>query len=147
MSLEPGETGTLLATFSNEGNTDWQINVGFNGSNSNWADVDGASSGNLNYDNGNGEKESTIEITPDDSVEANSQNTFFIEGKDGNIWKCRGEITVTVGQSRGATISLGNTGIYDIPPGQDRSTTLTVTNTGNGPDTCLLYTSPSPRDG
>ena len=144
MSLEPGETGTLLATFSNEGNTDWQINVGFNGSNSNWADVDGASSGNLNYDNGNGEKEFTIEITPDDSVEANSQNTFFIEGKDGNIWKCRGEITVTVGQSRGATISLGNTGIYDIPPGQDRSTTLTVTNTGNGPDTFRVAASALP---
>ena len=105
LSLEPGETGTLLATFSNEGNTDWQINVGFNGSKSSWAGVDGASSGMLNYDNGNGEKEFTIEITPDDSVEANSQNSFYIEGKDGNFWKCRGEVTVTVGQSRGATIS------------------------------------------
>ena len=144
LSLEPGETGTLLATFSNEGNTDWQINVGFNGSKSSWAGVDGASSGMLNYDNGNGEKEFTIEITPDDSVEANSQNSFYIEGKDGNFWKCRGEVTVTVGQSRGATISLGNTGIYDIPPGQDRSTTLTVTNTGNGPDTFRVAASSLP---
>ena len=144
LSLEPGETGTLLATFSNEGNTDWSISVGFNGSNSNWARVDGASSGMLNYNNGDGEKEFTIEITPDDSVEANSQNTFFIEGKDGNFWKCRGEVTITVGQSKGATISLGNTGIYDIPPGQDRSTTLTVTNTGNGPDTFRVAASSLP---
>ena len=144
LSLEPGETGTLLATFSNEGNTDWQINVGFNGSKSSWAGVDGASSGMLNYDNGNGEKEFTIEITPDDSVEANSQNSFYIEGKDSNFWKCRGEVTVTVGQSRGATISMGNTGIYDIPPGQDRGTTLTVTNTGNGPDTFRVAASSLP---
>jgi len=144
LSLEPGETGTLLATFTNEGNTDWQINVGFNGSKSGWADVDGASSGMLNYDNGNGEKEFTIEITPDDTVEANSQNSFYIEGKDGNLWRCQSEVTVTVGQSRGATISLGNTGIYDIPPGQDRSTTLTVTNTGNGPDTFRVAASSLP---
>ena len=47
LSLNPGETGTLVATFSNEGNTDWSINVGFNGSKSNWASVDGPSSGNL----------------------------------------------------------------------------------------------------
>ncbi len=134
LSIEPGETDSLVVTFTNEGNTDWQINVGFNGSKSEWATVDGASSGNLNYNNGNGEKEFTIEITPDDSVEANSQNTFYIEGKDGNLWKCRDEVTVIVGQSRGATISLGNTAIYDIPPGQDRTTTLTVTNTGNGQD-------------
>ena len=144
LSLEPGETGTLLATFSNEGNTDWQINVVFNGSNSNWASVDGASSGNLAYNSGNGEKEFTIEITPDDSVEANSQESFYIEGKDGNLWKCRDEVTVTVGQSRGATISLGNTAIYDIPPGQDETTTLTVTNTGNGPDTFRVAASSLP---
>ena len=88
----------------------------------------------MNYDDGNGEKEFTIEITPDDSVEAGSTNKFFIEGKDGNQWKCRDDVSVTVGQSRGATISLGNTALYDIPPGQDDTTTLTVTNTGNGQD-------------
>ena len=144
LSLQPGETGTLLATFSNEGNADWVVNVNFNGSKSNWATVDGASSGNLNYDNGNGEKEFTIEITPDDSVEANSQSTFYLEGRDGNQWKCRSDVTVTVGQSRGATISLGNTALYEIPPGQDRSTTLTVTNTGNGPDTFRVAASSLP---
>ena len=100
--MEPGETGSLVATFSNEGNTDWSISVNFNGTKSNWASVDGPSSGNLNYDDGNGEKEFTIEITPDDSVEAGSTNKFFIEGKDGNQWKCREEVSVTVGQSRGS---------------------------------------------
>ena len=76
LSLEPGETGTLVATYSNEGNTDWSITVGFNGSKSNWASVDGASSGMLNYNNGNGEKEFTIEITPDDSVEVTLKMSF-----------------------------------------------------------------------
>ena len=144
LSLNPGETGSLVVTFSNEGNTDWSINVGFNGSKSNWASVDGPSSGNLNYDNGNGEKDFTIEVTPDDSVEANSQNSIYIEGKDGNLWKCRQQITVTVGQSRGASMSLGNTALYDIAPGQDRSTTLTVTNEGNGPDTFRISASSLP---
>ena len=144
LSLEPGETGTLVATYSNEGNTDWSITVGFNGSKSNWASVDGASSGMLNYNNGNGEKEFTIEITPDDSVEANTQNEFYIEGKDGNAWKCRTTVTVTVGQSRGAIMSLGNSGLYNIQPGQDATTTLTVTNQGNGPDTFRISASSPP---
>jgi len=144
LSLEPGETGTLVATYSNEGNTDWSITVGFNGSKSNWASVDGASSGMLNYNNGNGEKEFTIEITPDDSVEANTQNEFYIEGKDGNAWKCRTTVTVTVGQSRAATMSLGNSGLYNIQPGQDATTTLTVTNQGNGPDTFRISASSPP---
>ena len=144
LSLEPGETGSLVATYSNDGNTDWSISVGFNGSNSNWATVDGASSGMLNYNNGNGEKEFTIEITPDDSVEANTQNEFYIEGKDGNAWKCRTAVTVTVGQSHGASLSLGNSGLYNIEPGQDSTTTLTVTNQGNGPDTFRISASSPP---
>ncbi len=144
LSLEPGETGTLVATYSNEGNTDWSISVGFNGSKSNWASVDGASSGMLNYNNGNGEKEFTIEITPDDSVEANTQNEFYIEGKDGNAWKCRTTVTVTVGQSHGAIMSLGNSGLYNVQPGQDATTTLTVTNQGNGPDTFRISASSPP---
>ena len=144
LSLEPGETGTLVATYSNEGNTDWSISVGFNGSKSNWASVDGASSGMLNYNSGNGEKEFTIEITPDDSVEANSQNEFYIEGKDGNAWKCRTSVTVTVGQSHGAIMSLGNSGLYNVQPGQDATTTLTVTNQGNGPDTFRISASSPP---
>ena len=144
MSVEPGETGTLKATFSNDGNTDWSVNVGFKDDPNNWADVDGASSGNLPYDGGDGEKEFTIEITPDDSVEANSQTTIEIQGKDGGVPKCSADISVTVGQSRGATISLGNTAIYNVEPGQSTNTTLTVTNTGNGPDTFKISASNPP---
>ena len=88
LSVEPGETGTLKATFTNEGNTDWNVNVGFQGSRAQWADVDGASSGTLPYGGGDGEKEFTIEITTDDSVEANSQETITIQGRDGNTAKC-----------------------------------------------------------
>ena len=144
LSLDPDETGTLVATFSNEGNTDWSVNVGFSGSHSLWASVDGASSGMLPYNNGNGEKEFTIEITPDDSVEANSQKTITIQGKDGGTPKCTADVTVTVGQSNGASMSLGNTALYNIQPGQDATTTLTVTNQGNGPDTFKVSASSPP---
>ena len=144
MSIKPDETGTLTATFENEGNTAWNLNVGFNGTPSGWsASVDGASSGNLALD---GEKEFTIDITPTDSIEANSQETFYIEGKDGNLWKCRSTISITVGQSRGATISLGNIALYDAIPGQTEITTLTVTNQGNGADT-FRVSSTSPPTG
>ncbi len=144
LSIIPGETGTLKATFSNEGNTDWSVNVGFQGSHASWASVDGASSGMLPYNNGNGEKEFTIEITPDDSIEANSQKTITIQGKDGAVSKCDADVSVTVGQSFGATLSLGNTAIYNVEPGQETSTTLTITNQGNGPDTFRVSASSPP---
>lgn len=144
MSIEPGETGTLVATFTNEGNTDWSVNVGFTGSHSMWASVDGASSGMLPYNGGNGEKEFTIEVTPDDSIEANSQKSITIQGKDGNTAKCNAEVSITVGQSRGAIMSLGNTALYNVEPGQNATTTLTVTNQGNGPDTFRVSASAPP---
>ncbi len=144
MNIEPDETGTLKATFSNEGNTDWSVNVGFSGSQAAWATVDGASSGVLPYDGGNGEKEFTIEITPDDSIEANSQKSITIQGKDGTSPKCSADLTITVGQSRGASLSLGNTALYNIEPGQNASTTLTVNNLGNGPDTFRVSASGPP---
>ena len=143
MALEPGETGTLTATFSNEGNTDWSVSVGFVQSPA-WASVDGASSGMLPYSGGDGEKEFTIEVTPDDSIEANSQKTITIQGKDGSTAKCDADISITVGQSHGASMSLGNTALYNIEPGQDATTTLTVSNEGNGPDTFRVSASSPP---
>ena len=144
IAIEPGETGTLTATFVNEGNADWSVNVGFLGSQSMWASVDGASSGMLAYDNGNGEIEFMIEITPDDSIEANSQTSITIQGKDGGTEKCNEDIAITIGQSRGASMSLGNTALYSIEPGQTTSTTITVTNQGNGPDTFRISSSTPP---
>ena len=143
MALEPGETGTLTATFSNEGNTDWSVSVGFVQSPA-WASVDGASSGMLPYSGGDGEKEFTIEVTPDDSIEANSQKTITIQGKDGGTAKCDADVSITVGQSHGASMSLGNTALYNIEPGQDATTTLTVSNEGNGPDTFRVSASSPP---
>ena len=144
LNIEPDEVGTLVATFMNDGNTDWSVNVGFTGDQSSWASVDGASSGMLPYNDGDGEKEFTIEITPDDSIEANSQKSITIQGKDGNLEKCSADVTITVGQSHGASISLGNTALYNIEPGEDTSTTLTVTNQGNGPDTFRITASTPP---
>ena len=41
-------------------------------------------------------------------------------------------------------MSLGNSGLYNIQPGQDATTTLTVTNQGNGPDTFRISASAPP---
>ncbi len=144
MNIIPGETGTLTATFSNEGNTDWNINVNFGGSHSSWASVDGASSGMLPYNGGNGEKEFTIKITPDDSIEAGSQKTINVNGRDGSATKCTTPVSVTVGQSYGASMTLGNAALYNIEPGTNGSTTLTVTNQGNGADTFRITSSAPP---
>jgi len=145
LNIEPDEVGTLVATFMNDGNTDWSVNVAFTGgAHSSWASVDGASSGILPYNDGDGEKEFTIEFTPDDSIEANSQKTITIQGKDGTLEKCSADVTITVGQSHGASMSLGNTALYNIEPGAETSTTLTVTNQGNGPDTFRVTASTPP---
>ena len=144
LSVEPGETGTLTATFSNTGNSDWSINVGFNGPKSGWADVDGASSGTLPYSNGDGEIEFTIEVSPDDSIEANSQSVITIQGKDGGASKCSADISVTVGQSHGASMSLTNTALYNVEPGGSATTSLTVSNQGNGPETFRISSSAPP---
>ena len=144
VSIDPGDSGSLEATFSNTGNADWSVNVAFTGSKASWASVDGASSGMLPYDDGNGEKEFTIDITPDDSVEANSQSTITIQGRDGNLAKCSSDINVVVGQSHGASMSLGNSVIHNIDPGANAVTTLTVTNEGNGPDTFRISASSPP---
>jgi len=141
LSADPGETGTLVATFSNTGNSDWTLSVGMD---SEWADVDGPSSGTLPYNNGNGEIEFTIEITPDDSIEANSQKVISIIGKDGGTAKCNQDVSVTVGQSHGASMSLGNSALYNVEPGGNSSTTLTVTNQGNGPETFYISASAPP---
>lgn len=147
LSADPGETVTLVATFSNIGNSDWTLSVGMD---SDWADIDGPSSGTLPYDNGNGELEFTIEITPDDSIESGTQKTISIVGKDGNAAKCSSNdegntpLSVTVGQSHGASMSLGNSALYNVEPGGNSSTTLTVTNQGNGPETFKISASAPP---
>ena len=134
MSIEPDEDDTLKATFANEGNSDWTIRAAAAGPKAGWVAFVGGASGLLPYDGGSGSKVFDLKVTPDDSVTAGEEQTIIIQGKDGTTVKCSSELTIIVGQSYGATISLINPQLNNIEPGTSGTTSVTVENTGNGLD-------------
>jgi len=144
VSVNPDDDTTITATFFNEGNANWNIFATGAGQKANdWVSVDGASSGLLPYDNGNGKREVDFKITPDDSVTAGSETVVNIVGKEsatGPI-KCQEDLRIIVGQSRGASISVANALLSNIEPGSNKSTTITVTNQGNGQDNLRIASS------
>jgi len=140
----PDQSISVIATFSNTGNSDWNLKVDVGGARDSWADISGASTGILPYDDGSGTKDFTIVITPDDSIEANSETVLTIEGKDGANSKCSETLRVTVGQSFGAGLSLDSTYLANVDPGSNTSTVIRVTNQGNGPDTFRITASLPP---
>ena len=134
----------VTVTFSNTGNSQFTIATSISGAKSEWASVSGASSGLLPYDDGEGEKEFTILIDPDDSVGAGSEHALTIEGNDGSSKLCEVDLRVIVGQSHGAAMSLSTSTINQVEPGGNGSIEVTVMNLGNGPDTLKLSTSAPP---
>ena len=143
INVEPDGEGTLTATFTNEGNSDWTIRADAAGPKSGWVSFVGGSSGLLPYD-GAGTKAFNLKVNPDDSVNAGDEQTVYIQGKDGNQVKCNAEIAITVGQSFGATISMTSSQLNNIEPGTSATTSVTVENTGNGVDTFRITPSSVP---
>jgi uncharacterized membrane protein len=149
VSVNPDATATITATYANTGNANWEVHAAGAGPKaSQWVSVDGASSGILPYDNGNGEREFDFLITPDDSVTAGSETVVTIVGKEsatGPIKEdCQADLRIIVGQSRGASISVASSLLSNIEPGSNKSTTLTVTNQGNGQDNLRIASSIAP---
>ena len=148
LNLEPGDIGTLTATLSNEGNSDWSVTMSVTGdpgsANSRWVTFDGPSSGLLPYNSGSGTKSFDLEVQPDDSRSAGSETQITVQGKDGGTLKCLKQFTVIVGQSYGASLSLQTSSLGPIEPGENQSSKVTVTNTGNGEDTLRLTVSSPP---
>ena len=147
VSVNPDAEVTLVATYANEGNADWNVfAMGAGQKAADWVRVDGSSSGLLPYDNGNGEREVDFIISPDDSVTAGSETVIQIVGKEGQTGpiKCQADLRVIVGQSRGAAISLATTLLSNIEPGSNKTTTVTVTNEGNGQDNLRIASSVAP---
>ena len=143
INVEPGGEGTLTATFTNEGNSDWTIRADAAGPKSGWVSFVGGSSGLLPYD-GAGTKAFNLKVNPDDSVNAGDEQTVYIQGKDGNQVKCNAELAITVGQSFGASISMTSSQLNNIEPGTSATTSVTVENTGNGVDTFRITPSSVP---
>ena len=147
VNVNPGDDTKITATYANDGNADYTVYASPVGSKSSWVEVEGTSSGLLPYDNGNGERAFDFIITPDDTVSAGSETVVQIVGKDGQngpFGDCRTDLRIIVGQSRGASISLANAVLSNIEPGSNKSTTLTITNQGNGQDNLRVASSIAP---
>lgn len=139
ITVAPGGEGSFSATFVNDGNADWTITLGKAGSKADWVSVDGSSSGILTD-----ERTFSLNVNPDDSVDAGSESVVEIQGKDGSSLKCTKDIRIIVGQSHDATLSLATSYLSNIQPGDSGATTVTVTNQGNGVDTFKLSVSSPP---
>ena len=150
LNLQPEDVGTLTATLSNEGNSDWSVTMSVTGDpgsgNNKWVTFDGPSNGLLPYNSGSGTKSFDLEVQPDDSRSAGSETQITVQAKDGGTLKCTKQFTVVLGQSYGASLSLQTSSLGPIEPGENRTSKVTVTNTGNGEDT-LRVTVSSPPSG
>ena len=88
--VDPGKQGQVQVTFENTGNAEWDINVARTGAKANWVSVDGASSGLLPYDTSSDERTFTLNIEPDDSLNADSVSTVIVQGRDSKApWPVR----------------------------------------------------------
>jgi len=145
ITVAPGAEGTFSVIFTNDGNVDWTISVGKFGSKAGWVSIDGASSGLLEYDDGAGTKTFDLIVSPDDSIEAGSESLVAIQGKEGSSVKCTKDIRIISGQSHDASLSLSNALLSNIQPNGNGTTTLVVTNQGNGGDTFRISPSSPPQ--
>ena len=144
LSLNPGQEGTFSATLTNDGNSDWSVSMTRTGTQASWVSFDGPSSGVLPYDDGSGTKTFDLIVVPDDSENAGSSSSITIQAKDGNALKCSSDISIILGQSFGAELSLTTSSLGPIEPGENRTSSLTVTNTGNGQDNLRISVSTPP---
>ena len=143
MTLAPGASQSGTFELTNEGNSDWTVNFGKSGAKSSWV-TPSTSTRSLPYDNGNGEASFTFDVNPDDSLPADSTTQIRIQALDGNDERCYAMLSMTVGQSYGAAISLSNDALNNVDPGTSASTQLTITNQGNGQDSFSIGHSPVP---
>ena len=144
LNLNPGQEGTFTATLTNDGNSDWSVSMARTGERASWVSFDGPSSGVLPYDDGSGTKAFDLIVMTDDSENAGSSNSITIQAKDGNTVKCSKVVSIVLGQSFGAELSLTSSSLGPIEPGENRTSSLTVTNTGNGQDNLRISVSTPP---
>ena len=144
LNLNPGQEGTFTATLTNDGNSDWSVSMARTGERASWVSFDGPSSGVLPYGDGSGTKAFDLIVMPDDSENAGSSNSITIQAKDGNTIKCSKVVSIVLGQSFGAELSLTSSSLGPIEPGENRTSSLTVTNTGNGQDNLRISVSTPP---
>ncbi len=143
MTIAPGASQSGNFMLDNVGNSDWTVGFGKSGPKSNWVTPE-VSQRSLPYDNGNGQAAISFDVSPDDSMPADSTTEIRIRGLDGSSERCYAILQVTVGQSYGGSASLSSNYLTSVEPGTAQSTGLTVTNQGNGQDTFAIGHTPMP---
>ena len=136
-NLDPGESATNSFTLTNTGNTAWTVSAFASSEGidvSDWVDFETPTSRLLSEPGGSQDTTSfEFEITPDDSVEPGSVDVY-IQGRAGSSIGCESLLRVTLGQVHDASLSLSNPSISNVDPGSTASTSMMITNTGNGQD-------------
>ena len=136
-NLEPGESATNSFTLTNTGNTAWTVSAFATSEGtdvSDWVDFETPTSRLLSEPGGSQDTTSfEFEITPDDSVEPGSVDVY-IQGRAGSSVGCESLLRVNLGQVHDASLSLSNPSISNVDPGSIASTSMMITNTGNGQD-------------
>tara|TARA_B100001094_G_scaffold83979_1_gene80274 strand:- start:345 stop:3029 length:2685 start_codon:yes stop_codon:yes gene_type:complete len=136
-NLDPGESATNIFTLTNTGNTAWTVSAFATAEGtdvSGWVDFDTPTSRLLSEQGGSQDTTSfEFEITPDDSVEPGSMDVY-IQGRAGSNVGCESLLRVNLGQVHEASLSLSSPSISNVDPGSTASTSMMITNTGNGQD-------------
>ena len=141
-TLDPGEADTNSFTLTNTGNTAWTVSAYAMSEGidvSDWFDFDGSTSRLLSKP-GEGGQDTTsydFEVSPDDSVEPGTVDVY-IQGLAGSSVGCQSLLRINLGQVHDAKITLSNPTISNVDPGSTTSTSMMVTNTGNGQDNFAL---------
>ncbi len=140
-TLDPGESAPNSFSLVNTGNTAWTVSAyamaeGYDISD--WVEFDTPTS-RLLSEPGGSQDSTTFDfvIAPDDSVEPGTIDVY-IQGRAGSNVGCESILRVTLGQVRDASLSLTQPTLSNVQPGATESTSIQVTNTGNGQDTYAL---------
>ena len=140
-NLDPDESATNSFEVENIGNTEWTVTANAQAQDSDhditdWIDFNSPLSKLLSEPGGSQDGHTfTFSVTPDDSVESGTQVGIRIQGRAGTAVGCEQTLTVTVGQSHAATMTLSKNKLSNVEPGSSETVSVQITNLGNGMET------------
>ena len=140
-NLDPDESATNSFEVENIGNTEWTVTANAQAQDSDhditdWIDFNSPLSKLLSEPGGSQDDHTfTFSVTPDDSVESGTQVGIRIQGRAGTAVGCEQTLTVTVGQSHAATMTLSKNKLSNVEPGSSETVSVQITNLGNGMET------------
>ena len=140
-NLDPDESATNSFEVENIGNTEWTVTANAQAQDSDhditdWIDFNSPLSNLLSEPGGSQDSHTfTFSVTPDDSVDSGTQVGIRIQGRAGTAGGCEQTLTVTVGQSHAATMTLSKNKLSNVEPGSSETVSVQITNLGNGMET------------